>query len=362
MPSSAAFKRFFPLLVVAGFIAILIAVVSTVGVLNGREGQRKKNTAFNTIEDSTIFPPSRNLSKTLDEYFDNDYNGHPCAEYSFISISASVMNLDVVNGIYKLNLAFTPCGDFVDTRRPVIGRSPVLGTPVSISFDTKVYNFSAGVPMASHDFVDAFVSGDINNYPFDKYVASELYAEGEFFNRTANRTNSISLALFFTTPVLTWTVRPDAVKDISPEVLNGQIVQLDFNVARSATTIFFSGLIMVIMWVLSLLAFTLASTLWMKNRKVEPPTIAFSIALMFALPGIRNIQPGSPPIGCTSDVVSFFWAMVLAAVTASLLMVNYILKWNFEAPPAAPAAPAPLPKKMEEQAPLPQEASTRTLA
>ncbi|KAJ3218567.1 hypothetical protein HK099_005013 [Clydaea vesicula] len=75
---------------------------------------------------------------------------------------------------------------------------------------------------------------------------------------------------------------------------------------------------------------TLAVTLWMRDRKVEPPTIAVTTGMLFALPAVRNVQPGIPGIGCTADVIGFFWNMIMVATGAALLLTNYILKYKAE--------------------------------
>ncbi|KAJ3205465.1 hypothetical protein HDU67_008830, partial [Dinochytrium kinnereticum] len=353
-------KKYLSVLVLAMTVVLLVTVVSVVGVFNRKEGQKKKRTEFTSIEPASDFPlaarrPELALALAESGYDEDDYQSNPCMNYTYVMLQASVTNFDLTTGIYKIKLDFHPCGDFIDTTKLVVGKSAVLGTPLKISFDSKIYNFTAGIPMPSQDFSSNFETGDINNYPFDKYTVKELYTEGEFFNRTRNQTELISIALGFSAGLLTYSVQVDTIKDVSGRILNGHVIQLDFHVIRSVTTIFFSGLVMTIMWCLSLLAFTLAVTLWIRGRKVEPPTIAFSIALLFALPGIRNIQPGSPPIGCTADVVSFFWAMVLAAVTASLLMANYILKYNFAADESAPAVLVEKKKKQKQKPSLPME-------
>ena len=79
---------------------------------------------------------------------------------------------------------------------------------------------------------------------------------------------------------------------------------------------------------MSLTILTLAVTLWLRKRKVEPPTIAVSAALLFALPAIRNTQPGVPVIGCTADAVGFFWNMAITSIALLLLMWNYIIKYK----------------------------------
>ncbi|KAI8926398.1 hypothetical protein BC831DRAFT_229063 [Entophlyctis helioformis] len=42
--------------------------------------------------------------------------------------------------------------------------------------------------------------------------------------------------------------------------------------------------------------------------------MAVATALLFALPALRNSQPGAPPIGCTADVAGFFWNMLITGL------------------------------------------------
>jgi hypothetical protein len=89
------------------------------------------------------------------------------------------------------------------------------------------------------------------------------------------------------------------------------------------------------MWGLSLSIFVAAMSIWFREKKVELPLIAISTALLFALPNVRNSQPGVPSIaGTTADseymfglhfglslilthlcvVVGFFWNLLLVAI------------------------------------------------
>jgi hypothetical protein len=56
------------------------------------------------------------------------------------------------------------------------------------------------------------------------------------------------------------------------------------------------------MWALSLSIFIAAMSVWFREKTVELGVIAISTGLLFALPNVRNSQPGIPPIaGTTSD-------------------------------------------------------------
>ncbi|KAI8848888.1 hypothetical protein BC829DRAFT_432996 [Chytridium lagenaria] len=325
-------KRSAVLATIIGSLAF-IATVAIVGIFTQRDAQRKKDQEFTSLVDSTVFPRAnpRLIKELIDAgAYSQDFTGNQFTNYTYILIKAALTGVDPTLGTYRIQLTFSPCGDFVDLEKLAVGRSGVLATPLSISFDSKMYRFPAGSPMNSQEFSAPFESGDVNNYPLDRYVAKEIFITGEFYNQFANATQPVPILVIFKAPILTFAVTVDTLKDLTEPIPTGSFIQLDFSATRTATNIFFSCFVMIIMWALSLLAFTMGSTLWMRARKVEGGVISITMGLIFSLPGIRNTQPGSPPIGCNADVMSFFWAMLLAACTASMLLVNYIMTSIFD--------------------------------
>jgi hypothetical protein len=53
-----------------------------------------------------------------------------------------------------------------------------------------------------------------------------------------------------------------------------------------------------------------------RPREPSAPAIGFAIALLFALPAMRNTQPEVPPIGVAVDVLGFFWNMSIPALVS----------------------------------------------
>lgn len=113
-----------------------------------------------------------------------------------------------------------------------------------------------------------------------------------------------------------------SLRDVSDNKF--EIIMVEFTIYRGPTQRFFSLFIASLMWLLSFSLFWLAFTLCIRRRKVEPPTLGVGTSMIFALPAIRNVQPGSPPIGCTADYLGFFWALLLVTAGAMILLLNYI--------------------------------------
>ena len=56
------------------------------------------------------------------------------------------------------------------------------------------------------------------------------------------------------------------------------------------------------MWFLSISIFVAAMSVWFRGKKVELALISISTGMLFALPNVRNSQPGVPsPVGTTED-------------------------------------------------------------
>ncbi|KAI8893972.1 hypothetical protein BC833DRAFT_606690 [Globomyces pollinis-pini] len=90
------------------------------------------------------------------------------------------------------------------------------------------------------------------------------------------------------------------------------------------------------MWALSVSAFTVAATAWTRKKPAELGAVAMSATLLFALPAVRNCQPGIPAIGITADIAGFFFNMFLIAIALILNMWSYILNRKKDTPKPAP--------------------------
>ena len=79
------------------------------------------------------------------------------------------------------------------------------------------------------------------------------------------------------------------------------------------------------MWALALGALAVAVSLVARRRRFEAGFAAFSAALLFAFPTVRNSLPGIPPVGVLFDYAAFFWAEALVA----LALITLIAGWTF---------------------------------
>jgi uncharacterized membrane protein (DUF373 family) len=142
-----------------------------------------------------------------------------------------------------------------------------------------------------------------------------------------NETIEVPIAFEYATFLQGWDLNADI---LSPDLATYLEAETFFR--RSRTTKFFSIFINILMWLLSLLLLAMVVGIWFRNRSVEPPTLAFNAALLFAVPAIRQVQPGIPTIGCIADAAGFFWCMAIVSFCLLALMTNYIVKYQADQP------------------------------
>ena len=165
------------------------------------------------------------------------------------------------------------------------GKAFVLsGNSKSASFSPADFNPEVDLPFA-------VVESTANKYPFDKYVIA-----GTFVFRNQNGTATFPSHVVMDASIDTWSLIDSGLYDIgtaqdpeNQQYVNTVAVYLEYR--RGPVLIVFSIFLGLLMWLLSLSAFTMSSLIWLRGRKVEPPTIAVVGALLFALPAMRNVQP-----------------------------------------------------------------------
>lgn len=191
------------------------------------------------------------------------------------------------------------------------------GSALQLVANSRITTFNNIDAIPQIDVSFASIASSSNDYPFDKYTVLgvfELFTVNESFPSYVLLSGAID----------SWTVD----SEVGGGTDGSTAVYVTLNIKRNVIIQFFAIFIAVVMWVVSISALILASTVWIRHRKVEPPTIAVVGALLFALPAMRNNVPGNPEIGVTFDVASYFWCLLIAAVSVIMLMWNYIVMYQ----------------------------------
>ncbi|KAJ7309435.1 hypothetical protein DFH08DRAFT_1088231 [Mycena albidolilacea] len=160
---------------------------------------------------------------------------------------------------------------------------------------------------SSYEFPTLLQGDDVNRYPFD--VSTIDYLIFAFSSPTNGSYQHLAVDDHFHRRVDPGFKMGTTFHGLEED---GSGVNIRFTISRSPITKAFSVIIVLVMWCLRSGIFVAAMSVWSRKRKVEPALIAISTALLFALPNVRNSQPGIPSIaGTTSDMVGFFWNLLL---------------------------------------------------
>ncbi|KAI8835961.1 hypothetical protein BJ741DRAFT_195930 [Chytriomyces cf. hyalinus JEL632] len=189
---------------------------------------------------------------------------------------------------------------------------PEPKSAISVTIGPKQFSFKANQPMLWQS-VNIPVFGDFNFYPFDTLESIITVSA------TAGDNTTLPVSLILTGIPNGYNFRYTADTPDGFEAVGKADIE------RNVTVRSFATLIMVIMWFLALASVTFAAGLQFYGKKVEPPFVAFTIALLFAMPGIRNTMPSAPPIGCLADQMVLVWVMVILALCVLYYFVRLIM-------------------------------------
>jgi hypothetical protein len=235
-----------------------------------------------------------------------DYNSPNVGE-NYIDATVKIVNIEPIRGDVSGRLQMFPMGN-LNAGANKLSKAIKLEINSSAGRPERVFN--AQTVMEPVDVIVSIYDGVFNDYPFDRHMA---FLELELKDNTSSQAG-------IPTRVNIWGNVPGFY--ITPVALNENTESyLGFNLAirRSWTSIIFAIFIGLGMWIVSIIVLIQAIVVYSKGRMPETGMFTYMATLTFALPAIRNIQPGIPPLGTLSDFLGFFWAEGLA-VTAMLIV------------------------------------------
>lgn len=162
-------------------------------------------------------------------------------------------------------------------------------------------DFPAGRPAPAQDLDLSMYGGTVSDYPFDGYDAQIGFAANMDGQAVPVSMSFGDIDPFFHIATTDGGYQNDAV-------------ELTVHVSRAQGTQILAGFMMVVMWALALSVLGGAWILVTRKRGLVWPALGWMAATLFALAGLRNTAPGSPPIGCVLDYAAFFWAELLTGL------------------------------------------------
>ncbi len=235
-------------------------------------------------------------------------SSEPGADY--IEAFVKVISIDPIKGDMAARIQFAPHGSFDVTGSNKVSQEVKFSVNSSTGKPERV--FGKGKIMEPADVVLPIFDGQVSDYPFDRHQA---FLELEM-TTTANPPTEVPLKVNLWSDVAGFNTAASPI----PESTNSYI-GINISVERSLTTTLFSLFIMVGMWIIGIIVLIQSQLVSKSSKMVEFGMFIYMATLIFALPTVRNIQPGIPPMGTLSDFLAFFWVEGLA--TVSFITIAY---------------------------------------
>ncbi|KAG0342272.1 hypothetical protein BG000_005787, partial [Podila horticola] len=231
----------------------------------------------------------------------------------YIHVVGSVASVDFEDKNFRVHFEFTPHGTLA-------GDDGVLMAAVSVSLFYTTLSFPDSQIMRSVDVTMPYMQGATIDYPFDAYKSYfEILA-----NKDREQLHRIPVSLTFLGMLQTVEFVPVVHLDPSDTYK----ISLEIFTKRSPTTIGFSLFIVMIMWALSIAIGIIAIQVIRKHRMTDEHILTLGITTLFALPALRETQPGIPAIGCAADVLGFYWNMAIIAISSIMILMASALRWK----------------------------------
>ncbi|MBV2153264.1 DUF4436 family protein [Kitasatospora sp. SUK 42] len=177
------------------------------------------------------------------------------------------------------------------------------------SLEQTSLRYPAGQRIGSSPVSFSLFDGRVTDYPFDGYQV-----QIGFRATAGGRPAPVVIGVEEADPFFAFT--PGGTET------EGDAAQVTERISRSRSTFILAWFMMAAMWALALAVLLAAWLIVRQRRGIVWPALGWMAATLFALVGMRNAAPGSPPIGSLLDYAAFFWAELLVAVGLIMVVVR----------------------------------------
>ncbi|MFJ9078321.1 DUF4436 family protein [Streptomyces sp. NPDC102278] len=226
-----------------------------------------------------------------------------------IDVDADIQLTDPTLHQITLRLTVTPVGRYE-------GPDGYPTQPLTLHTNTtgqQALTFAGGSGLWMRDIDLPLEGGTSSDYPFDRYSAEFAFAA-----TMGDSTERVPIVLWFHDSDPYFTYKPGA------GAYQGRSVHLVSEVKRSRSTFILAWFMIAAMWAVALAIVTACWLVVGQGRGLVWPALGWMAASLFALVGLRNAAPGSPPNGCLLDYLAFYWAEALIVLSLTVLVFHGI--------------------------------------
>ena len=177
-------------------------------------------------------------------------------------------------------------------------------------------DYSKGDPLVDQE-IHFEMDGDVNRYPFDKY-SGDFTVLAETVDEQGTP-HPIALTIGTDKAETGWYTEYRIDRGTGAEE---KITIVDMR--RERFIVSFAMLLVALMLLVAIMAAAVGVLCVTNRRASDPGIVGWLVGLLFALPFVRRLLPGDPPVGCLLDVAVFSWALLICVIAMVLSMIAWI--------------------------------------
>ena len=193
-----------------------------------------------------------------------------------------------------------------------------LTVQVTPAASADTLTFAGGSRVGSQP-VSLYADGDIRQWPFDDYRVSDVQVLA--FTGTGAARVAVPVEVAVTDSVTSWAVQ-------AHETDFGAGKVLDIRVTRTGATVGFGVAMCVVLLILPVCTLFVSIQTLRRRKQFLPPIVTWFAVMLFSVLPLRNLFPGSPPIGSWVDYTVVLWVVMGLAISLAL----YVTAWWREGP------------------------------
>ncbi|HEY6376930.1 MAG TPA: DUF4436 family protein [Edaphobacter sp.] len=273
----------------------------------------------------------------------------------FVTIDVRVTSVNTSQGLLYERIRLVPMGRFaLDKATPATDLRLLINSLTG----KQVVIFPKGERIAPIE-VSSLLYGNQNRYPFDHYSTDiELLVTAPMRNKVQSlpvqklddTADPLATALVVGTNDLdrsetipiseTLTASFQGIKfdGTITEDNTYKLMHTTIAIRRANNVISVSLIVMTVMFVLAVSIMGMVFQLTASPGVVNLRPLSLSVALIFGLPALRNVQPNVPGMGVLSDYISFIWAEIMVSISAITLAWVWIIRSRESRKSKAPQA------------------------
>ena len=238
-----------------------------------------------------------------------------------LSLYAELLTVDAVREVLEVRLSPAPEVGL----RGVRLLAPDRDVTLRVEDGSNIHEMVLAVNQPMQPTVrELDLAGDtIVSYPFDAYKLTVRVSSFEGMVSPGEAVPNIPVSLRIWEGMPAWIVSTHSVRNSSDPVR-----EVEIRVRRSGAARFLAVAMYVAMSVIGCAALTLGVLVFLGVRRMETTLTGALGAMVFALPALRNVMPGAPPLGVRADILVFLWAELAVVVGLAL----FVWRWARSGP------------------------------